>query len=67
MLLFLNLANSPEANYIICEIAQDYFPEGLVQMAMIGGGRRVSCWRATFTASALRVLPAPVVCGEGGR
>lgn len=28
---------TPAANYIICEIAQDYFPEGLVQMAMIGG------------------------------
>ena len=28
---------TPAANYILCEIAQDFFPEGLVQMAMIGG------------------------------
>ena len=28
---------TPAANYILCEIAQEFFPEGLVQMAMIGG------------------------------
>ena len=28
---------TPAANYILCEIAQDFFPEGLVQMAMVGG------------------------------
>ena len=28
---------TPAANFILCEIAQDFFPEGLVQMAMIGG------------------------------
>ena len=28
---------TPAANYILCELAQEFFPEGLVQMAMIGG------------------------------
>ena len=28
---------TPAANFILCEIAQEFFPEGLVQMAMIGG------------------------------
>ncbi|MGC6517724.1 MAG: aldehyde dehydrogenase family protein [Candidatus Puniceispirillaceae bacterium] len=28
---------TPAANYILCEIAQDFFPDGLVQMAMVGG------------------------------
>lgn len=28
---------TPAANYILCEIAQEFFPEGLVQMAMVGG------------------------------
>lgn len=28
---------TPAANYILCEIAQDFFPEGLVQMAMVSG------------------------------
>ena len=28
---------TPAANYILCEIAQAFFPDGLVQMAMIGG------------------------------
>ena len=28
---------TPAANYILCEIAQKFFPEGLVQMAMVGG------------------------------
>lgn len=28
---------TPAANYMLCEIAQEFFPEGLVQMAMIGG------------------------------
>ena len=30
---------TPAANYILCEIAQEFFPDGLVQMAMIGGRR----------------------------
>lgn len=28
---------TPAANYILCEIAQEFFPEGLVQMLMVGG------------------------------
>ena len=28
---------TPAANFILCEIAQDFFPEGLVQMAMVSG------------------------------
>jgi aldehyde dehydrogenase (NAD+) len=28
---------TPAANFILCELAQSFFPEGLVQMAMIGG------------------------------
>ena len=28
---------TPAANFILCEIAQEFFPEGLVQMAMVGG------------------------------
>ena len=28
---------TPAANYILCEIAQEFFPEGLVQMAMVVG------------------------------
>lgn len=28
---------TPAANYILCEIAQEFFPKGLVQMAMIDG------------------------------
>ncbi|MGC6498332.1 MAG: aldehyde dehydrogenase family protein [Candidatus Puniceispirillaceae bacterium] len=37
---------TPAANYILCEIAQEFFPDGLVQMAMIGG-RQASALIAT--------------------
>ena len=28
---------TPAANFLLCKIAQDFFPDGLVQMAMVGG------------------------------